>query len=189
MLNKKSKLFCLMLLMSSALTVTPGTVRAAGAALTVNFNATLLPPLCSVKSISDSDSTLVNFGSVSVSELGTDKAVQNLQFKVSCNDVSAQKSVYLKIEPGTGQSVIGGDDGNSYLSTSMSNTGILFSQENGDVFALNSWIPLSKPLEGDATGPQSATLTFKTGLYKTIDNAYLEPGELSSAATMTAQYQ
>ncbi|ECG0942743.1 fimbrial protein [Salmonella enterica subsp. salamae] len=155
--------------------------RSAGvlADIPITITGTIIEPACSVTDAGGSGQTEVNFGLVSLEDVGTAKAQQSLTMKVTC-DYSAPsgKSLKMFITPGSNGTITW--SGQPVLGTSLSGLGIDLTDSSQTRIPLSTWVDTS-------VAAPSGEMTLQAMLVSP-DTSTLTAGNFSATASVVVSY-
>ncbi|EDQ9668268.1 TPA: fimbrial protein [Salmonella enterica] len=150
----------------------------------ITITGTIIEPTCSVTDTSGSGQTEVNFGPVSLDDVGTAKAQQSLTMKVTCDDSAPTgKSLKMFIMPGSNGTITWG--GQPVLGTSVSGLGIDLTDSGQVRIPLSAWVDV--PGVDTSVAAPSGEMTLLAMLVSP-DTSTLTGGDFSATASVMMSY-
>ncbi|ENV3333921.1 fimbrial protein [Salmonella enterica] len=150
----------------------------------ITITGTIIEPACSVRDASGSGQTEVNFGPVSLDDVGTAKAQQSLVMKVTCDSSApAGKSLKMFIAPSSSGTITW--SGQAVLGTSLSGLGIDLTDSSQARIPLSTWVDV--PGVDTSVAAPSGEVTLQAMLVSP-DTSTLAAGDFSATASVVMSY-
>lgn len=150
----------------------------------ITITGTIIEPACSVTDAGGSGQTEVNFGQVSLEDVGTAKAQQSLVMKVTCDDSAPSgKSLKMFIAPGSNGTITW--SGQPVLGTSLSGLGIDLTDSSQVRIPLSTWVDV--PGVDTSVAAPSGEVTLRAMLVSP-DASTLAAGDFSATASVVMSY-
>ncbi|EBX3157040.1 fimbrial protein [Salmonella enterica subsp. enterica] len=150
----------------------------------ITITGTIIEPACSVTDASGSGQTEVNFGPVSLEDVGTVKAQQSLTMRVTCDDSAPSgKSLKMFITPGSNGTITW--SGQPVLGTSLSGLGIDLTDSSQTRIPLSTWVDV--PGVDTSVAAPSGEMTLRAMLVSP-DTSTLTAGNFSATASVVVSY-